>query len=316
MNKRRMLAILIGASLIGWGIWYRKRKRRDLAWSVDNSLEEVAQAHSEYLRTNHPKYHKKYEALLTADREAALGEAAVFSLLKTYFRVRPQPADEPGTGGVDFLCNKGRREEFVVEVTSLKPAAVAARSGIPEEVEDNAGGAFKMTTDQLFATVQSKADQLSDYDCPRVLAITSTHYASSFLLGTMGAEFLLTSEPKITYPLAGSGDDVSLTTNLKRSVFFAPSGHGEEIVSRRRSVSAVLLIALAGNQSSVLGILHPDPAKKLSIEHFREVPFLRLTKWPIEAGAIKIEWVISSPEAKVFPHAPVAHLSPSLILDS
>jgi hypothetical protein len=151
-----------------------------------NSLEEVAKAHAEYLGIKHPDHHQKFVKLLAADREAAFGEAVVFSLLKTYFRVRPEPADVPGTGGVDFVCFKGGAEEFVVEVTSLKPEAVAAHSKIPTAIE-NGGGAFQMTRDQLFSTVRGKADQLSGYACPRVLAITSTHQASSFLLGAMGA---------------------------------------------------------------------------------------------------------------------------------
>ena len=72
-----------------------------------NSLEEVAKAHAEYLGIKHPDHHQKFVKLLAADREAAFGEAVVFSLLKTYFRVRPEPADVPGTGGVDFVCFKG-----------------------------------------------------------------------------------------------------------------------------------------------------------------------------------------------------------------
>lgn len=305
MSKNRLLAILIGAGLVGGAIWYWKKRRRDSAWSVYNSLAEVGQAHAEYLRIKHPTYYKKFKKLLAADSEAALGEAVVFSLLRTYFRCSPQPADEPGTGGVDFVCYKDRPEEFVVEVTSLKPEAVTAQSGIPVTVEDGTGGAFEMTTDQLFATVRGKADQLADYPCPRVLAITSTHPASSFLLGQTGAEFLLTSEPTITYPPAGSGGAVTLKTNLRRSVFFAPGESGDKIVPRRQSVSAVLLIALADNQSSIVGLMHPEPSRKLSIEHFRNVPFLRLAKWPIKAGAINTEWVISSPESRNFLHAPI-----------
>jgi hypothetical protein len=305
MNRNWLLAGLVGGSLFGAAMWHRRRKRRELAWSVNNSIEEVVQAHAEYLSLNHPAFSSKFEKLLLADREAAIGEATVFSLLKTYFRARPEPADVPGTGGVDFICHRGRPEEFVVEVTSLKPEAVAAQSGIPAEIEDGAGGPFKMTTDQLFSTVRSKADQLSGYPCPRVLAITSTHHAASFLLGPSGAEFLLTSEPAITYPLAGTGGPVTMTTNLRRSVFFGPGPAGNQIVPRRQSVSAVLLLALDELRSNMVGLLHPVPARRLNLEPFRDVPFLRLREWPIVDGAIRTEWVISSPESRHFPHAPV-----------
>jgi hypothetical protein len=96
-----------------------------------------------------------------------------------------------------------------------------------------------------------------------------------------------------------------MTTNLRRSVFFAPGETGNQIVARRRSVSAVLLVALSDFQSGVVGLLHPDPVEKLNIERFRELPFLRLTKWPIVDGAITTEWIVSAPEPKIFYHAPI-----------
>lgn len=303
MRRNTLWGALVGAGLVGGALWYWRRKRRISSWTLDNTLDDVVQAHAEYLRRTHHAYHQKFATLLMADREAAFGEAVVYSLLKTYFRARPEPADVPGKGGADFICHKGSAEEFVVEVTSLKPEAVAAQSNIPSAIE-NGGSAFKMTTGQLFSTVRGKADQLSGYPGARILAITSTHQASSFLLGTTGAEFLLTSEPMIRFPATGSGGPVTVTTNLKRSVFFGPGPSGNQIVARRQSVSAVLLIALDDLRSSVLGLLHPEPARKLNVEHFRDVPFLRLAEWPIVDGRIRTEWVISSPESKSFPHAP------------
>jgi hypothetical protein len=202
--KRRWLLSPLLAGLAAMAIWRRRKNRRAAAdWSVSNSLEEVIHAHAEYLRAEYPAYYEKFVNLLRADREAAMGEATVFCLLRTYFRAEPEPADEPGKGGVDFVCRRGTPDEFVVEVTSLKPQAVAAQSDIPASINDSVRGTFRMTTDQLFSTVRDKADQLADYPCPRVLAITSTHHASQYLLGTTGAEYLLTSEPRITYPVAG-----------------------------------------------------------------------------------------------------------------
>src|ERR1700692_1609038 len=160
MKRKWLLASLIGG-LAGVAIWHRRKKRRAAAarWSVNNSLEEVLQAHADYLRAEHPAYYDKFVSLVKADREAAMGEATVFSLLRTYFRAEPQPADEPGKGGVDFLCRKGTPDEFVVEVTSLKPEAVAAQSDIPASIDDSERGAFRMTTNQLFSTVKEKAHQ-------------------------------------------------------------------------------------------------------------------------------------------------------------
>jgi hypothetical protein len=306
MRKKWLIVCAIVGAGIGIEILRRKKKRRETAWTVDNTLDDVVRAHVAYLHERHPNYAAKFEAILAADREAALGEAAIFSLLRTYFRADPEPADEPGIGGVDFICRRGTVNEFVVEVTSLKPEAVAAHSNIPVDIEDGFGGAFSMTTDQLFSTVQRKADQMANYSCPRVLAITSTHVASDFLLGSQGAEYLLTSEPQITYPVSESGASIGLTTNLRRSVFFAPDATGQQVVPRRQSVSAVLLVSLYENASHVVGLVHPQPARPLNIENFREVPFLRISQWPITGGAIRTEWIVPSPQAKSFLHNPVS----------
>jgi hypothetical protein len=304
MTRKWLIAGLVGCGLVGAAAWSHRKKRRDVVWSVGDSLSEIVKAHGDYLLVKHPAYYDKFQNLVHADPEAAMGEAAVFSILRTYFRAEPEPADEPGTGGVDFICRKNQDDAFVVEVTSLKPDSVARRSGIPVKA-DEGGGAFEMTTHQLFSTVCGKADQLADYPYPRVLAITSTHFASSFLLGAQGAEYLLTSQPKLTFPVGVRGAPVRMTTDLRSSAFFAPGENGQ-VVPRRQSVSAVLLIGLFGDQSNVVGLLHPAPARPLNIEPFREVPFLRVRNWPIVAGAIHSEWVVSSPEAKSFPHAAIA----------
>jgi hypothetical protein len=303
MTRKWLKAGLIGCGLVGAVAWSHRRKRRDFVWSVGDSLSNIVKAHAEYLLVKHPTYYDKFQRLRDADLEAAMGEAAVFSMLKTYFRAEPEPADEPGTGGVDFICRKDKDDAFVVEVTSLKPESVAKKSGIPVTV-DEGGGAFEMTTRQLFFTVCGKADQLADYPCPRVLAITSTHFASSFLLGAQGAEYLLTSEPKLTFSAGAPGAPLRMTTDLRSAAFFAPGANGQ-VVPRRQTVSAVLLIGLFGDQSNVIGLLHPAPARPLSTERFREVPFLRMRNWPIVAGAINTEWVVSSPEAKSFPHSAI-----------
>ncbi len=303
MTRNCLMAGLIGGGLIATVAYHFGRRRPDVIWNVGDSLSRIAEAHSDYLLLKHPAFHHKFQRLLEADPEAATAEAAVFSILKTYFRAEPEPADEPGTGGVDFVCRKDEEDMCVVEVTSLKPEAVAEKSGIPAIADDD-GGAFRMTTHQLFSTVCGKADQLADYPCPRVLAITSTHFASSFLMGTQGAEYLLTSEPSLTFPVGVPGAPVRMTTNLRSSAFFGP-GPNEQIAPRRRSVSAVLLIGLFGDQSTVIGLLHPAPAYPLGIERFREVPFLRVANWPIVDGIISTEWVVSGPEAKGFPHSAV-----------
>ena len=279
------------------------RKAEVIKWSAGDSLDDLVSAHSENLRLHYSHYDEKFQRLRRSDPEAAAGEATLFSLLKTYFRASPEPADEPGTGGVDFICHRNG-DEFVVEVTSLNPDTVHARSGISPTVDESSGGAFQMVTTSLFNKACGKADQLSGYSCARVLAITSTHFASSFLLDTQGAEWLLTSEPRIQIPAGGPGRPVTMTTDLQNSIFFGPNAE-RHIVARRKSISAILLIGIFADQSNVVGILHPEPAQPLNIGHFREVPFVRLSSWPIAGCVIKTEWVVDSPQAKTFWHSMV-----------
>jgi hypothetical protein len=286
MNLKSLACILIGGGSGGAAAWLYAKKRRRSAWRIGDSLSDVVGAHADFLLRSYPAHHQKFQRLLHSDPGAD-----------------PEPHDEPGTGGVDFICRRGADEVFVVEVTSLRSEAVAKHSRIPVTANEGDGGAFQMTTRQLFYTVRDKADQLADYHCPRVLAITSVHFASSFLLGAQGAEYLLTSEPTITYSLGTPGTSPTLTTNLRTSVFFAP-GESGEIVPRRRSVSGILLIGLFDDQCNVIGLLHPEPVHPLNIERFREVPFLQLATWPI-VNSIRTEWVVSSPESKIFPHAAI-----------
>ena len=132
----------------------------------------MIRAHAKYLRAEHPAYYDKFVRLVKADREAAMGEATVFSLLRTYFRAEPQPADEPGKGGVDFVCRKGTPNEFVVEVTSLKPEAVAAQSDIPVSIDDSERGTFQMTTNQFIFNGQRKSGPIGRLSMPQ----SSYHY--------------------------------------------------------------------------------------------------------------------------------------------
>jgi hypothetical protein len=106
MNRNWILA-----SLIGGGIDGRSDKDQNLPGVY------ITQSRKLLNPIKYPEFYRKFEKLLRADREAALGEAVAFSLLKTYFRAKPEPADVPGTGGADFVCLKGTPAEFVVEVT-------------------------------------------------------------------------------------------------------------------------------------------------------------------------------------------------------
>jgi hypothetical protein len=303
MTLTTNLSLLGVAAGIGCGaIWYRKKKRKLHEWR--ESLDDVVEAHAEYLRLKHPSDHAKFVKLRRSDCEAATGEAVLFSLMKVYFCANPEPADHPGTGGTDIICHK-HREDFVVEVTSLRDETVERRSGIPAVVDEAAGGAFQMVTEALFRKARSKATQMSGHPHARVLAITSTHFGASMVLGTMAAEWLLTSEPRIQLPIGAPGAPATMTTDLRRSVFFHADEH-RNIVAQRQSISAILLVGVFGNEANVVGILHPESAYPFNVALLPGVPFVRIKNWPIVGGIVNTEWVVVHPEPKVFPHAAVS----------
>jgi hypothetical protein len=193
--------------------------------------------------------------------------------------------------------------KFIAEVTCLEREAVAAQSGWPE---DSASGSFGMITHMLRTKASEKASQLSGYEMPRALAITSEHAAADFLLGPDGAEAFLTSDTKITVPIAAGepvDERIHLTSDLKDSVFFRfKNGIVEPC---RRSISVIFLISIFADKSLVVGILHPDPQHVFPISLLPSVPFLRMRRWPPEDQKIETEWVIHSPRAAEFYHQEV-----------
>lgn len=293
---------LVGiASLTFWAVrkWQRERKLSNLGCFPGDPLEAVVEAHVDYLKIHFPKHYKKFSNLLNSDPEAARAEAAVFAFLKALGR-HPEPADDPETGGIDFLCKPNGREPFGVEVTTLSEDSVSRHSQIPKD-QFEGGGTFQMVTHALWAKVRDKAEQLSNYPHARILAVVSTHHAANSLFDATGAEWLLTSEPRITYPMDGLDQSFGETTDLASSVFFRPNT-AREIVPCRQSVSAVLLVSLDDCQSRVLGILHPRPAYEFDIGNLPEVPFVRVREWPIIGAKVRTEWTISNPQAKGFFH--------------
>jgi len=218
-----------------------------------------------------------------------------------------------GTGGADFICSQNfgpifaRREPtpesmFIVEATSLDPDAVSRNTSIPNEVpEDRTGGAFSLLTRSVFAKAKDKATQLAGYDMPRVLAIASSHEGIGAVFNSGAAVNILISDYHWRQEIGSDNFDPNRYVDLANSVFMKPGKDGT-IEAARKSISAILLIAVHGDQSVVHGILHPAPAKPLPIEFLPKVPFLRIAKWPILDGRIFTEWVIADPGGLIIHH--------------
>ena len=272
-------------------------------------IDGVIQSYAEYLGESHPQNFGRFEGLCVSDREAALAEAIVFRMLQT-IQVRPEIHDQPQTGGPDFVCSCWRgplfkpqpQDRFVVEATSLSIDAVTNRSGIPNEVPDDiSGGAYGLVTQNIVNKAKAKTPQLGNYLMPRVLAIVSSHVAVPALFNEATAKWALVSDPYWKHEIGSDVTDTAEYTNLEKSVFIRPGPDGR-IEPCRQSISAILLVAVYGDKSKVLGILHPEPAYPLNVEFLPKIPFVRISRWPIIDGKIFTEWVVGSPSGQNFPH--------------
>lgn len=261
------------------------------------SLSDAVSAYSLLLEIGYPDHHRSFQLRMGNDPDAAKAEAVVFSWLRSQAMV-PTPFDTPGTGGPDYLCSPPLSAPFLIEVTSLNKEAVETRSGWPDELEEKAHS-FGMVTANLWHKTRTKASQLSDYDVARVLAICLSHVGAGALLGQLAAQWLMTSQPQLSVPVGGPLNEIRQVSDLGKAAFLTI--RDGLIVPARKSISAVLLIAIWEHELCVVGMLHPEPAVVLDYRVFGEVPFLRLT-WPLKDDALRTEWVVGKPLAKGFNH--------------
>ena len=250
------------------------------------SVEAVLESYSVFLETFHRDRWELFKHLLQNDRDAALAEAVVFSWMQ-HERLNPDVAENPSTGGVDFRCTPRGASPFLLEATSLNSKAVTDRSGWPDHL-DGVARSFGMITPNLWSKARKKAGQLAGAPEPRVLAVCSTHVGADVLLGTIAAEWLMTSEPKIAV-----GATTVSVTDLRKAAFFRVQDG--VIVPLNQSISAILLIAISNTCLDVVGLLHPAPAIPFEYRALKSVPFLR-AQWPIQNNMIETEWVIGHPK--------------------
>lgn len=276
------------------------------------NIDGILSSYSEYLHHGHPENAKRFDQNRASDREAAVAEAVVFGMLQG-FNVDPQINDEIKKGGADFICCASRgslrrrlpQDRFVVEATSLSPDAVTNRSGIRNEVPDDIrGGAIGLVTRNICYKAKDKATQLGDYPMPRILAIASSHAGIPALFNSATATWALVSDPHWRQENGSSAVDSAEYTDLEKSVFIKPGPNGT-IIACRKSISAILLVAVYGNKSEVWGILHPEAARPLSIAFLPDLPFVRIAPWPVVDGRILTEWVVASPSGHSVYHFPV-----------
>jgi hypothetical protein len=277
-------------------LWGPDRRR-----NIDGTIDEVVEAYSLLLEVCYKDLLKPFQERLRNAPDAARAEAVVFSWLRSQ-QFSPIPAETASSGGVDCLCMPDSGDQFIVEVTSLKRNAVELRSGWPDELNDRAAS-FGMITPNLWSKARHKTAQLAGNDVARILAICLAHVGASALLGPLAAEWLMTSEPKISMPIGAHKGQTRQVTDLRKSAFIAVQDGN--IVPVRRSISAILLIAIWRDRLEVVGMLHPAPAVAFDYRYLGDLPFLRIN-WPLSDGPISTEWVVGHASPREFYYRPVS----------
>lgn len=248
--------------------------------SFGDSLPDIVEGYRLFLEVRHPEHHLRFRLQLEANKDGATAEAIVFSWLRL-LRLTPTVSEGASTGGPDFLCHTPEGFAFLVEATSLNVKAVEERSGWPNELDDTVR-AFSMITPNLWSKALHKAGQLADQEFPRLLAICLNHVGASALVSTFAARLLALDPNKAPfYRLVGG-----------------------QYQPERRSISALLLIAVWADQIETLGMLHPDPIKEFDYRALSDVPFLRV-KWPPSGDKVETEWVVAHPAPSRAFHARV-----------
>ena len=253
---------------------------------------DLINRYQSYLDTECPDRIKSYHKLLNTQPASAKAEAVSFSFFDTKVdEVRIEETSE--SGGVDFRC-KIDNSDFVVEVTHLEAEAVVRESGVKNEFPTKSSvGSHGWITPLLRKKVSSKASQMSGYNCPRILVITSDHQdAMSLMSSRIAAEFLLTSDTKISIPdpRLDPKPSLGLETSLEESVFFRFQKGTDKLEPCRESISAILLCAIYEYDTRIVGLLHPVPNHEFPIQYLPSIPFVRVKEFPFENNSIHTEW--------------------------
>jgi hypothetical protein len=281
--------------------WECCEVHKALSFSRGITVDEVVDSYRVFLARNHYDAHlKKFSQRRESDRRAAEAEAMVFSILWSS-RMQPDILEDPSSGGPDFICRPDGRNGFIVEVKSLEPEAVARRSCWPEENDGRRGGAFRRDTQKLkdAAVGANRQFRGCGFPLPRVLAITSAHDNALVLMDCQAAERLLVSDP---VPSVRVTHAAATATDLRNSVFIRP-GDADRIVPCLPHISAVWLVGVFGDQSRLVGVLHPEPEIPFEPNLFPRMPYVRLTDWPVLDGRIGVEWTAGRREPAGFYHA-------------
>ena len=224
---------------------------------------------------------ESFDRLCCSKPESARAEAATFSFFK-WNGYNMQVEEKPDQGGVDFRAQKGN-VEFIIEVKSILRDTFTRHSGVPDNWEPGRGHYMSDIANQIKTKASEAAEQMSGYNCPRILVIACEHHEFSTSLKKSeevgsGAEVFQTGSQVITLP------NLYNTTYLDNSLFIKPKNG--RIVFCRKSISAVLLFYISKYHAQATGLLHPNPVHNFSIEFLSSVPFVEVSIPRIEEDSV------------------------------
>ena len=253
--------------------------------TVNNLVDEF----KHFLNGNHSEHFNAFNQRYNHHPEAAKAEAVVFSFFnQNGYDIRVEETSK-NKGGVDFRVRTAN-SEFVVEVTSVSQNTFTKKSGVPTKFKSSK--VFTVSSCRVARRIRQeafdKAGQMSGYNCPAILVITSEHLQYGHILqnknAPFGASMFMMSPPGIAIehnPKIRDDDTetpTSLTsgnaTNLEYSLFLKFNKRGR-IEFCRKQISAVLLFYIRTHEASIVGLLHPKPIYRFSHKILPSVPFMK-----------------------------------------
>ncbi len=233
--------------------------------SQPNRFREcLAAEHRAWLSAFDAQHLRNWEKLLNNDHEAALTEAGVRRFLESR-GVMVQP-NEDLTGGrqtPDFRCERNN-ETFFVEVACISVEKATEITGLT----DGPQAALRPSplNDKVFSICKGKAKQCGGQDVPVLLAIGTFHgFACMFSFSPPYVDMLLVGMTKMTVTIdrqtMKSVGGIERESELWSAAFLRPDPEAG-IGFARSSIAGLLLCGVSLEPMWVVGVLHPNPARR------------------------------------------------------
>ena len=260
-------------------------------------MTQLEAEHRQWIGAFHRQHLLDWEQMLISDAEAARFEASVRHLLQVQGLAVVPNADLVGMGlrgaeqRPDFHCTCPEGE-FFVEVTCLQIATVVNKTGLPHPLQHDTAQNYRSLNDAIFEKCRAKTTQCSVATHPTLLAVGTFHTAASVVcFSQRHANMLLTGTTSVSWGInleTGEVDDTYSQTTALRSASFLKPGQGS-IREARTSLSGLLLCGFGCFPPTVLGLLHPSPARRFDPRLLPNIPFGEV-QIDQAAGQLRTRW--------------------------